>query len=392
MKATLTRRGFLLGLPAAAAGDWPAASLRERESSRAALDAVFGYIQGTAAHGGLLVVRQGRLLYERYYGLGHREATPNLASVGKSITSVAVGILLEQHRARFPLGLDQKVSTPEFLPAAAFPLPDPGRAEIKLGHLLAMSAGIRGNNPCQISGQPVDISPAGPDGWEAMVDEVAFGKRDAGRLSTVSLWCEPGGGYSYATSSIHLASVVLRTVAGMELAHYVARHLAEPLGWSGWGYGYRNRPLAHTPGGGGICLRAADLASFAYLLLRQGRWGSRQIVPEDYIRRCSQASPYNPHYPYSLQFDVNSTGHLSGAPRDAYWKSGSGGHAFYIVPSLDLVAVKLGGRDEQYDPANTGLAPSPNAGAPPAGAWKASVEQGVAVRETLRRLVAAARA
>ena len=59
-----------------------------------ALDAVFRYIRTSTKNGGLLVVRHGWLAYERYFGLGHPAATPNTASVGKSFTSIAVGILI----------------------------------------------------------------------------------------------------------------------------------------------------------------------------------------------------------------------------------------------------------------------------------------------------------
>ena len=50
----------------------------------------------------MLVVHRGWLVYERYFGLGDREATPNLASVGKSVTSVAAGILMAEEPKRFP--------------------------------------------------------------------------------------------------------------------------------------------------------------------------------------------------------------------------------------------------------------------------------------------------
>ena len=58
------------------------------------IDRAFDLIQRSSKNGGLLVVRRGSLIYERYFGLGHPEATPNLASCGKSFTSVAVGMLL----------------------------------------------------------------------------------------------------------------------------------------------------------------------------------------------------------------------------------------------------------------------------------------------------------
>jgi hypothetical protein len=44
-----------------------------------------------------------------------------------------------------------------------------------------------------------------------------------------------------------------------------------------------------------------------------------------------------------------------GAPRDAFFKSGAGGFGLLVVPSLDLVIYKLGGKTGQYEPALTGL-------------------------------------
>ena len=46
---------------------------------------------------------------------------------------------------------------------------------------------------------------------------------------------------------------------------------------------------------------------------------------------------------------------MAGAPREAFWKSGAGGFGLIIVPLLDLVIYKMGGRDSQYDPSLTGL-------------------------------------
>ncbi len=46
---------------------------------------------------------------------------------------------------------------------------------------------------------------------------------------------------------------------------------------------------------------------------------------------------------------------MAGGPRDAYWKSGAGGFAIYVVPSLDMVVYKMGGNEGQYNPALTGL-------------------------------------
>jgi CubicO group peptidase (beta-lactamase class C family) len=324
------------------------------------LDSAFAYIRTTTRNGGLLVVRHGYLVYENYFGLGQRNATPNLASCGKSFTSISFGILMSEHPELFPEGLDQKIFTPAYLPEIAFPLPDARMADIKLGQLLSFSAGIRGNNPVYVKGVSETIEPVGPDGWYSMVDSFALGIKE-GKMgdksfSTKTLWCEPGGGYSYASASIHIASIILRHIAGTELRSYIENHLALPMGWGIWGYGYRNIPqMSNTPGGGGIALRSTDMLRFCYLLLHKGKWRDKQIVPEDYIIKASNASSYNPHYPYSLQFNVNTNGEADKIPKDAFWKGGSGGHCFFVVPSLDLVVWKLGGRDGQYGTNDTGL-------------------------------------
>src|SRR5580698_7361182 len=117
------------------------------------LDEAFNYVQQTSQHGGLLVVRHGYLVYEKYFGRGNREALPELASCGKAFTSIAVGIMLKEKHDLIPDGLDQKVFTPKYMPADIFPLDDPRKADITLGQLLSMSAGIRGTNPVYVNGE-----------------------------------------------------------------------------------------------------------------------------------------------------------------------------------------------------------------------------------------------
>lgn len=360
-----------------AKGGW-----RTKESAK--FDEAFEFCKTTTPHGGLLVVQHGWLVYERYFGRGHRDAMPELASCGKAFTSIAVGIGIHEKRALIPKGLDQEVFTPPYMPAEIFPLKDPRKARIRLGQLLAMSAGIRGTNPGYVNGQRTTLDPPAVDGPIATTDAVALNQ---------PLWCDPGGGWSYATSSPHLASIVLRRITGMEMQQYMQERMAKPMGWGLWGYAMHRPNLAidHTPGGGSIAMRATDVVRFGYLLLHEGRWAKRQIVPAAYVKHCSQPSPYNPHYPYSLEFEVNADGHVTGAPRDAYWKSGAGGFSVYVVPSLDLVIYKMGGNEGQYNPKLTGLPVLYKYDGSRDG-WKPSGPGGDAgVRKLLEMVTAAAR-
>ena len=321
------------------------------------LDEAFNYIQQTSQHGGLLVVRHGHLVYERYFGRGHREALPELASCGKAFTTVATGIMMKEKPELFPNGLDEKVFTPKYLPKEIFPLDDPRKADISLGQVLAMSAGIRGTNPVYVKGvRQTWENPTEDNGPYSTTDDFALRQ---------SLWCAPGDCYSYATSSSHIPAIIVRRMMGMEMEEYMRKRLTGPLGFGTWGYAmYRPKlkggidaegRMFHTPGGGSIAVRSTDVLRFAYLMLHEGRWEKQQILTPEFARMCGRMVKYNPHFTHSFNFNMNEDAHLTGVPVDAFWKGGSGGYAIYIVPSLDMVIYKMGGTEGQYDPALTRL-------------------------------------
>ncbi len=340
--------------PPDSAGGWRTLSDPAQIRGLAGMDAArleqaFDFTQRCTQNGGLLVVHRGYLVFERYFGRAHRNANPDMASTGKAFTSIACGIMLAEFKDKIPAGLDTKVFTPQFLPEA-LPLDDPRRASITLGQLLCMTAGYNGEG-----GSPVGIvrgkaSPMKPAPGQNIRD------LDLSSIRT-PLWTDPGAGYSYSSPSPHVASIVLRHVTGMELQDYIAERLAKPMGWGAWGYCLHRGDfvMPHANGAGSIAVHATDALRFGYCLLHRGQWDGKQIVPADYIALCNQPSPYNPHCPFTLQFEQNSDAHVAGAPRDAYYKSGAGGFGIFIVPSLDLVIYKMGGRDNQYDPALTGL-------------------------------------
>jgi len=340
--------------PSDAAGGWREAKTADTCRELAGMDLsklepAYTITERSTAHGGLLVVHGGYLCFERYFGRASRNCNPDMASTGKAFCSIACGIMLEEFREKIPTGLDTKVFTPNYLPEA-FPLNDPRKAEITLGQLLCMTAGYWGEGQAPsgyIKGAPKP-QPLKPVKGQDI--------RDLDKSSLeVPLWCDPGAGYSYSSPSPHIASIVLRHVTGMELKDYIDTRLAKPQGWGPWDYCLHRGDfvMPHANGAGSTALHAPDVMRFGYCLLRGGKWADKQLVPADYIKKCQTWSPYNPHTPFSLQWEHNADGHVAGAPKDAFWKSGANGFCLYVVPSLDLVIYKLGGKDGQYDPSLT---------------------------------------
>ena len=335
-------------------GGWRTLTDPKEIREKAGIDAdrlkkAYTVTERSTANGGLLVVRHGYLVLEKYFGRASRNANPDMASTGKAYTSIACGIMLKEFHDKIPEGLDTKVFTEKYLPEA-FPLDDPRKADIKLGQLLSMSAGYWGEGQTPVGMVMGKVAPLKPVPGQNIRD------LDMSSLR-VPLWTDPGAGYSYSSPSPHIASLVLRHVTGMELQDYIRKRLGDPMGWESWGYCLHrgDYDMLHANGAGSIAVHATDALRFGYCLLHQGKWNDQQLVPPEYIELCHQPSPYNPHTPFSLQFEHNADGHVLAAPHDAFWKSGAGGFCIFVVPSLDLVIYKLGGKDQQYDPALTGL-------------------------------------
>ncbi len=316
------------------------------------LEQAWEQCQRTTANAGLVVIRNGYLVLERYAGRASRMCNPDMASTGKAFTSIAIGIMLKEFRDKIPQGLDTKVYNDTFLPEAN-PISDPRLKDATLGHLLCMTAGYQGEGG----------SPSMQDG-KVIPGKLVPGQdiRDLdGSSLRAPLWCGPGEGYAYASPSPHIASMVLRRIVGMDLKDYIHTRLAVPQGWGAWDYCLRRGDIIQkvANGAGSIALHATDAVRFAYCLAQGGRWKDKQIVPPEYIKLCqSQLPQYNRHTPFSLQWEHNADGHVAGAPRDAFWKSGAYGFCLYVVPSLNLVLYKMGGANFQYDPTMT-LIPQP---------------------------------
>ena len=328
-----------------------ARKLARMDSAR--LDQAWNFTQRCSQNAGLAVVRKGYLVFEKYIGRAGRNVNPDMASTGKAYTSIACGIMLKEFHEKIPAGLDTKVFTPEFLPEAFSKdgqLDDERRAEITLGHLLCMSGGYTGEG-----GAPTAVVMGKAFQLKAVPGQDIH---DLDRSSLrCAMWTNAGAGYSYSSPEPHIASMVLRRVTGMELDKYIDERLAKPMGWGPWGYCLHrgNFVMPHANGAGSIAVHATDALRFGYCLAHGGQWNGKQLLPPDYLALCNRMSKYNPHCPYTLMFEQNSDGHVAGAPRDAFWKSGAGGFALIVVPSLDLVIYKMGGDNGQYDPAFTDI-------------------------------------
>ncbi len=317
------------------------------------LDEAWEYVKSLDGNSSLLVVRHGWLCYEKYQGEVTPTSNNDMHSCGKAFTGVAVAILMDERPGLFPQKLDQPGYDPKYLPDDAFPLTDSRKAGMKLGQLFCHTSGIRGNNPCYGPDGKMNIGPAGPDG--SFPEHVALGKAEWGGTSAETLWSDPGGGYSYASAGVVVLGAMVRKLSGKEVDEYMGEKVFEPIGWEGWKW-YDNPPepdgSRHTKCQGAIEPRPRDALRFGYLLLHLGKWKDRQIVPEWYARMMRKPSPYNAYYPgYGLLVVINpDKKRMPSAPADTYAASGAANNHIFVVPSLDMVVVRIGDTGRTNEP------------------------------------------
>lgn len=299
-----------------------------RESS-AQLDAVVArafdepdprYARRTRA---VVVLRGGRILAERYAaGVGPDTPLPGW-SMSKSVMNALVGILVRDGRLA--------VNAPAPIPEWDHP-GDPRRA-ITVDQLLRMSSGLR-----------FEESQESP---RSDVMRMLFGVGDIAAFVTGrELAVAPGTRWAYSNASSNILSVAIHNVLG-DRATYLAfprRGLFDPIGMSS---AVLETDAAGTfIGSSYMYATARDWARFGMLYLRDGVWNGTRILPPrwgDYTRTPAPADEtkrYGAHF--WLEIPLEYAGSTPRLPVPALHAAGHEGQFVTIVPSRDLVIVRLG--------------------------------------------------
>ena len=181
---------------------------------------------------------------------------------------------------------------------------------------------------------------------------------------------EPGTHYKYNDVRVNLLALVTLHVWRRSLPRVLREYVMDPIGatntWR-W-HGYENSwvmidgvHMQSVSGGGhwggGMHINARDMARFGYLFLRNGTWGGRRIISEEWIE-MARTPGVNKGYGFMNWFlnepYVNDEGErrraLPSAPENVVTFRGAGANIIYIDPENDLVVVVRwiggGGLDE----------------------------------------------
>ena len=289
---------------------------------------------------GLLVIRRGYVVGEWYKDCD-RATEFNIYSCSKAYTSTAFGLILDDFgHGESPggkrLSLATKVCNADWLPEA-LPLTDPRKAEITVRHLLHMASGLGEENPPDPPGSRKRFEP------EGKVFEWFLGHVEGSPMA--KLKDDPGKAFHYSNAGVAHLVLLFQRAAGEDLFPFLKRRLFEPIGmaqvrWLTIGGDGAVGP--YSQGYSGVTTTAREHARFCYLALNRGEWAGRRIVPDAYYDFAWAPSPVQRDY--GAQWWIHP--HHKDAPRDLVQTAGFRNNHGYVVPSLDLVFVRVGNGDE----------------------------------------------
>jgi CubicO group peptidase (beta-lactamase class C family) len=262
----------------------------------------------------LVVVRNGKLAYERYYHGATVDSLADVRSVTTSVLGALVGIAVE---SRYLDGIDQPIT--DFLDPSSFDI-RPEHKFVTVGQLLTMASGLywSSNNL------------GGYGEWIQSDMHVDY-------LLSRDFTSTPGESFTYNPGAVHLLSVVLEEAVGRPLQDFADEVLFRPLGigqrsWERISSGYVN-------GSSGLDLRPRDLARIGQLYLQDGWSGTTSIVPERWVAETVQ--PQWPGLGSVGPVQDLSYGYLWWLDEDneAFFAWGFAGQFIYVVPAHQLIVV-----------------------------------------------------
>lgn len=288
-----------------------------------ALDAAFA--EPAALTQAFLVVHKGRIVAERYAAGITKDTQLESWSMGKSITATLFSLLVK----------DGTYTLEQPAPVPIWRGPDDPRSKIRNVDLLQMSAGLKFVGNQEPGGSPTNtvldhyyIYTGGIDAFEYSITRpLEYAPATDGRYRN----CDP----------LTIGYLIKRAVQarGREYLTWPQQELFDRIG-------IRRQVLETDPFGNFLLTgydygTARNWARIGLLYLRDGMWQGQRVLPEGWAKFVSTLAPAWKTPRYGGFFWINGDGGWN-LPKDAYFAAGAGGQNTWIVPSHDLVIVRMG--------------------------------------------------
>lgn len=274
---------------------------------------------------GLLVIKDGVIRYEHYFQ-GHAKDKQHISwSMGKSFVSALFGIAIDEGYIK---SIEQSVT--DYVPE----LVGSGYDGVRIKDVLQMSSGVKFNE--DYGDFYSDIN--------RFSRAVAFGTSLDEFAASLDRAREPGTYNHYVSIDTQVLGMVLVRAIKRPLSDYLSEKLWQPMGMEYPAYWLKDDyEMELALGGLNVTLR--DYAKFGWLYLNQGKWGDKQLVPQQWVK--DSVTPDAPHLMPGINNPASSSSYGYGyqwwiplGAEDEFVAQGIYHQFIYIDPDKRLVIVK----------------------------------------------------
>jgi hypothetical protein len=271
----------------------------------------------------LVVVHHGRIVAERY-APGFDANTPLTGwSMAKTVTNALIGLRV----------LDGKISTADQALLPEWRGEDDRRQQITLSQLLCMTSGLEFSEDY--------------DSRSSDIRRMLFIEGDKSAFAAAKrLQYPPGEKWSYSSGTTNILARILRQSFSSETDYlrFPRERLFGPLGMQSAVFELDASGIFVSSSY--VYASARDWARFGLFYLQDGVWRGKRLLPEGWVADSVKSTCGAPFAQYGwqiwLKLDESPGLGEPPFPEDAYYMQGHDGQVVAIVPSLDLVIVRLG--------------------------------------------------
>jgi len=274
----------------------------------------------------IVVVYKGRIIAEKY-APNISGSTPLLGwSMTKSWINALVGVLVK----------DGKLDIMQPAPIKAWKGKADPRRKITLDQLLRMSSGLEFE----------EVYGPGSDAVYMFYESNSMADYAAAK----SLRTEPDGEWYYSSGTTNIIARIVRDTVGGSLINVnklARQQLFDKLGM--FSALIEPDPSGSFVGSSYGFATARDWARFGVLLQNDGVWEGDRILPEGWVKYSTTSTPLAPQGKYGAQYWLNAGEKkdpnnklFPSLPNDLYYQGGYNGQIVAVIPSRDIVFVRLG--------------------------------------------------
>ncbi|ASP38052.1 6-aminohexanoate hydrolase [Bacterioplanes sanyensis] len=284
---------------------------------------------------GLLIMHQGKVVYEYYSGCLHEQGKHAAMSVTKSIIGLLAEILVADGT------LDPDASVASLLPQLA----NSAFADASVRQVMDMTTSLQYSE--DYSDPKADVwlytraasplpKPKGYQGPRSYFEYLATVKKDSS--------AKHGEAFAYKTINTDALGWIISKASGQSPAELLSQRLWQPLGAEQSAY-FTVDSIGTPYAGGGLVAGLRDMARIGQLMLNQGQWRGKQVIPAAAVDSITQGgdpevfarSPYKDLQGWSYR----SMWWHSHNEHQAYAARGVHGQTIYVDPTADMVIVRF---------------------------------------------------